>query len=84
MDAQSPPVVAAFDLDGTLTEGGSVFPWLKSIAGRGRTWRASLSLAIPLTIGAIRSMAGKTSSRTFASTSRYGPAGFTITMSAPC
>jgi HAD superfamily hydrolase (TIGR01490 family) len=55
MDAQSPPVVAAFDLDGTLTEGGSVFPWLKSIAGRGRTWRASLSLAIPLTIGAIRS-----------------------------
>ena len=49
------PVVAAFDLDGTLTEGGSVFPWLKSIAGRGRTWRAALSLAVPLTIGAIRS-----------------------------
>jgi phosphatidylglycerophosphatase C len=55
MDAQSPPVVAAFDLDGTLTEGGSVFPWLKSIAGRGRTWRAALSLAVPLTIGAVRS-----------------------------
>jgi phosphatidylglycerophosphatase C len=55
MDTQSPPVVAAFDLDGTLTEGGSVFPWLKSIAGRGRTWRAALSLAVPLTIGALRS-----------------------------
>jgi phosphatidylglycerophosphatase C len=49
------PVVAAFDLDGTLTEGGSVFPWLKSIAGRGRTWRAALSLAVPLMIGALRS-----------------------------
>ena len=55
MDEQSNPVVAAFDLDGTLTQGGSVFPWLKSIAGRGRTWRAALSLALPLTIGAIRS-----------------------------
>jgi phosphatidylglycerophosphatase C len=55
VDEETNPVVAAFDLDGTLTEGGSVFPWLKSIAGRGRTWRAALSLAVPLTIGAIRS-----------------------------
>jgi phosphatidylglycerophosphatase C len=55
METQSPPVVAAFDLDGTLTEGGSVFDWLKSMAGRGRTWRAALSLAVPLTIGALRS-----------------------------
>ena len=55
METKSPPVVAAFDLDGTLTEGGSVFPWLKSVAGRGRTWRAALSLALPLTIGAVRS-----------------------------
>jgi phosphatidylglycerophosphatase C len=55
VDHESQPVVAAFDLDGTLTEGGSVFPWLKSVAGRGRTWRAALSLAVPLTIGAIRS-----------------------------
>lgn len=55
MDEELQPVVAAFDLDGTLTEGGSVFPWLKSIAGRGRTWRAALSLAVPLTIGALRS-----------------------------
>jgi HAD superfamily hydrolase (TIGR01490 family) len=55
MDSDSPPVVAAFDLDGTLTEGGSVFPWLKAIAGRGRTWRAAVSLTVPLAIGAIRS-----------------------------
>jgi HAD superfamily hydrolase (TIGR01490 family) len=55
VDEELRPVVAAFDLDGTLTEGGSVFPWLKSIAGRGRTWRAALSLAVPLTIGALRS-----------------------------
>ena len=55
MDSANPPVVAAFDLDGTLTEGGSVFPWLKSIAGRAATWRAAASLALPLAIGAIRS-----------------------------
>jgi len=55
VDNENQPVVAAFDLDGTLTEGGSVFPWLKSIAGRGRTWRAAISLALPLTVGAIRS-----------------------------
>jgi phosphatidylglycerophosphatase C len=55
VDEELQPVVAAFDLDGTLTEGGSVFPWLKSIAGRGRTFRAAISLAVPLTIGAIRS-----------------------------
>jgi phosphatidylglycerophosphatase C len=55
VDNENRPVVAAFDLDGTLTEGGSVFPWLKTVAGRGRTWRAAFSLAVPLTIGAIRS-----------------------------
>jgi phosphatidylglycerophosphatase C len=55
VDEELKAVVAAFDLDGTLTNGGSVFPWLKSIAGRARTWRAALSLAVPLTVGAIRS-----------------------------
>jgi phosphatidylglycerophosphatase C len=55
VDEETNPVVAAFDLDGTLTKGGSVFPWLKSIAGRGSTWRGALSLTVPLTIGAIRS-----------------------------
>jgi phosphatidylglycerophosphatase C len=55
VEHQNQPVVAAFDLDGTLTRGGSVFPWLKFIAGRARTWRAALSLAVPLTTGALRS-----------------------------
>jgi HAD superfamily hydrolase (TIGR01490 family) len=55
MDPETTPVVAAFDLDGTLTRGGSVFPWLKMVAGRGRTWRAAMSLAVPLTVGALRS-----------------------------
>ena len=55
MDHELAPVVAAFDLDGTLTDGGSVFAWLQFIAGRGRTWRAALSLAVPLAIGALRS-----------------------------
>jgi phosphatidylglycerophosphatase C len=50
-----PPVVAAFDLDGTLTEGGSVFPWLRFIAGTSRANRAALRLLVPLIIGAIRS-----------------------------
>lgn len=49
------PVVAAFDLDGTLTEGGSVFAWLEAIAGRGATYRAASALALPLAMGALRS-----------------------------
>jgi phosphatidylglycerophosphatase C len=49
------PVVAAFDLDGTLTEGGSVFPWLRYIAGDSTVARSALPLLVPLTIGAIRS-----------------------------
>jgi HAD superfamily hydrolase (TIGR01490 family) len=49
------PVVAAFDLDGTLTKGGSVFPWLMALAGTPRTYLAALRLIVPLTIGAIRS-----------------------------
>ena len=49
------PVVAAFDLDGTLTEGGSVFLWLRRMAGTSRAYRAALRLLAPLTIGAVRS-----------------------------
>ena len=49
------PVVAAFDLDGTLTDGGSVFEWLRFIAGRSVANRAAAKLAFPLVIGAIRS-----------------------------
>jgi phosphatidylglycerophosphatase C len=47
--------VAAFDLDGTLTEGGSVFPWLRYLAGANRVYRAALRLGLPLVIGAVRS-----------------------------
>ena len=35
--ARSQVVVAAFDLDGTLTNGGSVFDWLRAICGTKRT-----------------------------------------------
>jgi HAD superfamily hydrolase (TIGR01490 family) len=49
------PVVAAFDLDGTLTEGGSVFPWLRYLTGDATVARAALPLLVPLTVGAIRS-----------------------------
>lgn len=55
MTEHSRPVVAAFDLDGTLTEGGSVFHWLRRIAGTGRTYLAAMRLIVPLTIGAVRS-----------------------------
>jgi phosphatidylglycerophosphatase C len=51
----SSPIVAAFDLDGTLTRGGSVFHWLRYLAGDAAVFQAAASLAIPLTIGAIRS-----------------------------
>ena len=49
------PTVAAFDLDGTLSEGGSVVHWLRFIAGTRATYAAGFSLLTPLTIGAIRS-----------------------------
>ena len=49
------PVVAAFDLDGSLTEGGSVWRWLRYLAGSGAVFRAALPLTVPLVVGAIRS-----------------------------
>ena len=55
MTTSPTPVVAAFDLDGTLTEGGSVFPWLCCLCGRSTTYRAASHLVVPLTIGALRS-----------------------------
>lgn len=51
----SHPVVAAFDLDGTLTEGGSVFHWLRFISSDATVARAALPLLVALTVGAIRS-----------------------------
>lgn len=55
MAAISSPVVAAFDLDGTLSNGGSVFKWLRYVAGARATWTASLRLAGPLFVGVLRS-----------------------------
>lgn len=55
MDELNEPIVAAFDLDGTLTEGGSVFPWLQSLCGRRAVYRAALPLLLPLAVGALRS-----------------------------
>jgi phosphatidylglycerophosphatase C len=49
------PTVAAFDLDGTLTEGGSVFPWLRHLCGSSALFRAASGLAVPLLVGAVRS-----------------------------
>jgi phosphatidylglycerophosphatase C len=49
------PTVAAFDLDGTLTEGGSVFPWLRHLSGSPALFRAASGLAVPLLVGAVRS-----------------------------
>jgi phosphatidylglycerophosphatase C len=51
----SAPTVAAFDLDGTLTEGGSVFKWLTHVAGRRHTYAAAARLALPLAVGGLRS-----------------------------
>ena len=56
-------VVAAFDLDGTLTEGGSVFHWLRYLAGSTPTYWAALHLVVPLTVGAIRSGAAADSAK---------------------
>ncbi|HVB71060.1 MAG TPA: HAD-IB family hydrolase [Acidimicrobiales bacterium] len=49
------PVVAAFDLDGTLTTGGSVFRWLRVVAGDRVAYEAALRLGLPLVNGALRS-----------------------------
>ena len=49
------PAVAAFDLDGTLTDGGSVVRWLSAVAGGGTTRRAIVRRAVPLLSGAVRS-----------------------------
>jgi len=55
MSSPATPVVAAFDLDGSLTEGGSVWRWLRYLAGTSAVVGAALPLAVPLTVGAIRS-----------------------------
>ncbi len=47
--------VAAFDLDGTLTDGGSVVRWLQEVAGPRRVRRAVARHAPALVVGALRS-----------------------------
>jgi phosphatidylglycerophosphatase C len=49
------PAVAAFDLDGTLTVGGSVVHWLTAVAGGRAVRRATVSHLVALGIGAVRS-----------------------------
>src|ERR1035437_5579222 len=49
------PIVAAFDLDGTLSKGGSGFKWLRCLSGRRATYFAAIGLARPLFVGALRS-----------------------------
>jgi phosphatidylglycerophosphatase C len=51
----SVPTVAAFDLDGTLSDGGSVFKWLRFLRGDRATYFAALTLLGPLLVGAVRS-----------------------------
>ena len=55
MTTDNTPIVAAFDLDGTLSDGGSVFKWLRYLRGRRATYAAGARLALPLLVGAIRS-----------------------------
>jgi HAD superfamily hydrolase (TIGR01490 family) len=51
----SVPTVAAFDLDGTLSDGGSVFKWLRFLRGDRATYFAGFTLLGPLLVGALRS-----------------------------
>lgn len=46
-------MVAAFDFDGTLTDRGSVWPFLAALGGRRRLWTAAIRLAPRLVSGAI-------------------------------
>lgn len=50
-----PSVIAAFDVDGTLTEGGSVYPWLAHVGGRWSTVRAAITHAPAIVVAAITS-----------------------------
>lgn len=55
MAPNPPPAVAAFDLDGTLTDGGSVVRWLEEVAGVPTVRRAVLRHLGRLGLGALRS-----------------------------
>ena len=64
---RSEVVVAAFDLDGTLTNGGSVVGWLRSVCGTKATMRSLLRRAPSLTYAAFKggSAADETKERLF-------------------
>lgn len=47
-DAGAPRPLAAFDLDGTLTQRDTLLPFLRRTVGRGPTYRALLASALPL------------------------------------
>ena len=49
----SRPVVAAFDFDGTLTSGGSVWPFLVSLRGRRRVAAAAAAVSTRLAAAAV-------------------------------
>jgi phosphatidylglycerophosphatase C len=55
VSTDSSPIVAAFDLDGTLSDGGSVFKWLRYLRGSRAAYGAATRLAFPLLVGALRS-----------------------------
>jgi phosphoserine phosphatase len=48
----APPVVAAFDFDGTLTRGGSIWPFLVALRGRRRVAAAAAAGAGSLALAA--------------------------------
>jgi phosphatidylglycerophosphatase C len=52
-DAPGRPTVAAFDFDGTLTDAGSVFPWLVDLCGLWPVVRATVRFAPSLVRAAI-------------------------------
>ena len=47
-DASAARPLAAFDLDGTLTQRDTLLPFLRQAVGRGPTYRALLASALPL------------------------------------
>jgi len=51
---RSEVTVAAFDLDGTLTDGGSVFRWLRAAGGFTTAAEASLKMAPKLALAALK------------------------------
>ncbi len=60
-------VVAAFDVDGTLTNGGSTYPWLAAVGGRSRTMLACIKLSPQIFLAGLLggSRADQTKERTF-------------------